>query len=54
VLRLGGDGLDTLGRVLDAFERLSGKASTISARSAVHRLQLHERYPGLDLPPSLR
>jgi len=54
VLRLGGDGLDTLVRVLDAFERLSGKASTISARSAVHRLRLQERYPDLELPPSLR
>lgn len=54
VLRLGGDGLATLGRVLETFERLSGKASTISARGAVHRLRLRERYPDLELPPSLQ
>lgn len=54
VLDLQGDGLETLARALEVFERLSGKASTISARSAVHRLRLHERFPDLELPPSLR
>jgi len=54
VLRMGGDGLQTLAQVLETFARLSGKASTISARAAVHRLKLRERFPDLELPPSLR
>jgi hypothetical protein len=40
--------------VLAAFERLSGRASTISARNAVWRLRLCERFPGLELPAALR
>lgn len=54
VLELGGDGLAQLERVLETFERLSGRASNISARTAVHRLRLLERYPDLELPPALR
>lgn len=54
VVGLVGDGFAQLEQVLETFERLSGKASNISARSAVHRLQLRERYPDLELPPALR
>jgi len=54
VLGLGGDGFEQLEQVLQTFERLSGKASNISARGAVHRLQLRERYPDLELPAALQ
>lgn len=54
VLHVDGDGLATLLEVLLVFERLSGRASTISARSAVQRMGLADRHPTLELPPSLR
>lgn len=54
VVRFEGDGLATLSQVLRVFERLSGRASTISARTAVQRLGLAERFPELELPPELR
>jgi hypothetical protein len=54
VLGVEGDGYDVLDAVLRAFERLSGRASSVSARSSVRRLKLHERFPELELPQSLR
>ena len=54
VTRIHGDGLATLEQVLQVFERLSGRASNISARTAVHRLGLADRHPDLELPASLR
>lgn len=54
VLHVDGDGLATLLEVLLVFERLSGRASTISARTVVRRMGLADRHPDLELPPSLR
>lgn len=54
VLTIGGDPLVVLEAALGVFERLSGRASTISARTAVHRLRLLDRFPGLELPLRLR
>lgn len=54
VVRLAGDPLAILEATLDSFERLSGPASSVSVQSAVRRLRLLERFPGLELPPRLR
>lgn len=54
VLQLEGDPVAVLEAVLATFERLSGRASTISARNAVWRLRLRERFPDLELPAALR
>ncbi len=54
VTRIDGDGLATLQQVLAVFERMSGRASNISARTALHRLGLTDRHPDLELPPALR
>lgn len=54
VLRLDGDGFAQLEQILQTFERLSGRASTISARTAMHRLRVRDRFPDLELPPALR
>lgn len=54
VVGVSGDPVAVLDATLRVFERLSGRASTISARGAVHRLRLLERFPGLELPPRLR
>lgn len=50
VVRLGGDPFETLQRVLRAFERLSGRASYLTARASLQALGTFERYPGLDFP----
>lgn len=47
------DPFAVLDDALRAFEKLSGRASTLSARTAVHRLGIRERYPGIELPEGL-
>jgi hypothetical protein len=54
VLRIEGDPLLALEGVLAAFERLSGRASIVTARSVARRIRLYERFPGIELPSVLR
>jgi hypothetical protein len=51
VVSLGDDPLATVTAVLRSFERLSGKASYLTARASLRTLRLLERYPDLELPP---
>jgi class 3 adenylate cyclase len=53
VVRIEGHPVTAVEGVLRTFEQLSGKASNLTARSTLRRLRTLERYPGLELPPSL-
>lgn len=54
VLGLDTDPFDVLVRMLAAFESLSGRISTVSARGTIACLRIRERYPGLELPEPLK
>jgi len=53
VVAVVGDPLETLRELLAVFERLSGLASTVSARRLVQTLGLREKIPGIELPDGL-
>ncbi|MBI5507746.1 MAG: hypothetical protein HY903_03220 [Deltaproteobacteria bacterium] len=53
VTELTGDPLTILSALLASFEQLSGKISTVSARTSVRRLGVRERYPDIELPAGL-
>jgi hypothetical protein len=53
-VRLDGNRVQVLEQLVATFEQLSGRTSTLSAKVAVARLRLMERFPGLELPRSLR
>jgi len=54
VTRIDGDPVLAVEAMLQAFERIGGKVSTIQARGIVRQLKLLERYPELEVPPALR
>ncbi|MFL5303212.1 MAG: hypothetical protein ACJ79R_23025 [Anaeromyxobacteraceae bacterium] len=50
VLALGEDPFATVEAVLHSFERLTGRASNVTAHASLRALNLVARYPGLELP----
>jgi hypothetical protein len=54
VTRIDGDPVEVVAALLNRFERMGGKVSTIQARGIIRQLNLLARFPDLELPPALR
>lgn len=54
VTRIEGNPVMAVEALLQQFERVGGKISTIQARGILRQLKLLDRYPGLEIPPVLR